>query len=306
MTQELDYYWSLGEDSGNGAESCMIYKVQHHIRDVERFSYEPCMISIGPYHHGAASLQVMEKEKWGYLDNVLKMNYELAKYVESGLRWFPKAIMESNRPKDFHHLLHLCHIYFRPSKNPEEEHSNQFGSGDDHSFLCFGRKYFRMRYHPEENGQDSSYQHKIDVHQSGEQLNRWRRVAQYLEAGIKFKKREYDKHDPHSLLDIQFSNGAIGIPCIIVDDYTGTLFRNLIAFEQTCPQFGDDFTAYIVFLSQLISMPEDVTLLAQREVIVHHLDSDERVSDLFTMLSKDVVFDFNVALVVLIRRLLMY
>lgn len=76
MTQELDYYWSLGEDSGNGAESCMIYKVQHHIRDVERFSYEPCMISIGPYHHGAASLQVMEKEKWGYLDNVLKMNCE--------------------------------------------------------------------------------------------------------------------------------------------------------------------------------------------------------------------------------------
>jgi hypothetical protein len=201
--------------------------------------------------------------------------------------------MESNRPKDFHHLLHLCHIYFRPSKNPEEEHSTQFGTGDDHSFLCFGRKYFRMRYHPEENGQDSSCQHKIDVHQSGEQLNRWQRVAQYLEAGIKFKKREYDKHDPHSLLDIQFSNVAIGIPCIIVDDYTGTLFRNLITFEQSCPQFGDDFTAYIVFLSQLISMPEDVTLLAQREVIVRHLDSDERVSDLFTMLSKDVVFDFN-------------
>ncbi|GJN01537.1 hypothetical protein PR202_ga18811 [Eleusine coracana subsp. coracana] len=73
----------------------------------------------------------------------------------------------------------------------------------------------------------------------------------------------------------------------------GSLFRNLIAFEQTCPQFGDDFTAYSVFLSQLVSMPEDVTLLAQREIIVHHLDSDEKVSDLFTMLSKDVVFDFN-------------
>jgi hypothetical protein len=56
-----------------------------------------------------------------------------------------------------------------------------------------------------------------------------------------------------------------------------------------CPQFGDDFTAYIVFLSQLISIPEDVTLLAQRQIIVHHLDSD----DLFTLLSKDVVFDFN-------------
>jgi len=40
-------------------------------------------------------------------------------------------------------------------------------------------------------------------------------------------------------------------------------------------------------------MPEDVTLLVEREIIVHHLDRDGHVSDLFTMLSKDVVFDFN-------------
>ncbi|KAF7019097.1 hypothetical protein CFC21_032309 [Triticum aestivum] len=129
--------------------------------------------------------------------------------------------------------------------------------------------------------------------QGGQQLNRWRRAAQCLEAGIKFKKQELDKLHPHSLLDIKFSSGAMEIPCIFVDEFTETLFRNLVAFEQTCPQFGDDITAYIVFLSQLISMPEDVVLLARREIIVHHLDSDEMVSDLFTMLSKDVVFDFN-------------
>jgi hypothetical protein len=40
-------------------------------------------------------------------------------------------------------------------------------------------------------------------------------------------------------------------------------------------------------------MPEDVTLLAQRETIVHQLDSDEGVSDVFTSLSKDVVFGFD-------------
>ena len=110
---------------------------------------------------------------------------------------------------------------------------------------------------------------------------------------MKFKKRDYDKLYPHTLLDIRFHNSAMELPCLVIDEFSATLFRNLIAFEQTCPQFGDDFTAYIVFLSQLISMPEDVTLLAQREIIVHHLESDERVSDLFTLLSKDVVFDFN-------------
>jgi hypothetical protein len=80
------------------------------------------------------------------------------------------------------------------------------------------------------------------------------------------------------------------IPCLVVDEHTGLLFRNLIAFEQTCPQFGDDFTAYIVFLSQLISMPDDVTLLAKREIIVHHLDSDEDVSEVIQWL-KVILYD---------------
>jgi hypothetical protein len=447
MTRELDHYWALGEVPDNGETSCLIYKVQQHIRMVDKFSYEPCVLSIGPYHHGAPNLQNVQKEKWSYLDYILKIKcdknlldyllaleglakvarncysedikmdaeeflqmllldgcfvlvalggtrgilacarpqtdnldaeealvdnggqnkphsdddngankaqnqtmsqedgkddrqgeerstyedeigpwffrflihdlfllenqipffivkeifkvvagdnicidepftHDIAKYVEGALRWFPKSIQEHDRPKDFHHLLHLCHMYFKPSRIEE---NYQAGPQYLHRFLNFGRKYLKLEHHHDDT-EDSP---EMPYLQDDQQLNRWRRAAQYLEAGVKFKKREHDKLNPHSQLDIKFSKGAMEIPCIVVDEFTETLFRNLIAFEQTCPQFGDDFTAYIVFLSQLISMPEDVALLARREIIVHHLDSDEIVSDLLTMLSKDVVFDFN-------------
>jgi hypothetical protein len=437
MKMELDYYWSLGEVPDMGAKCCLIYKVQQHIREPAKFSYEPYILSIGPYHNGAARLRATEKMKWGFLDEILKLtrgkslldylvtlqelskearncyseeikmgseeflqmllldgcfiiiglggtkgltvltgetqypehetdnisnsgsrpanqeqeqtsiaedteydqhndqvglwfirflnndlfllenqipffivrkifellagteaaisNFtdELAIYVETALRWYPKAILECDRPKDFHHLLHLCHMYFRPSMRSEDEHCYHIHPQYFGMLFNFGRKYLRIGHDLARNDRNFPFNQDRDQQQSCQSLNRWRRAAQYLEAGVRFKKREYDNLKPHSLLDIKFINGMMEIPCIIIDECTGSLFRNLIAFEQTCPQFGDDFTAYIVFLSQLVSMPEDVTLLIKREIIVHHLDNDEMVSDLFTMLSKDVVFDFN-------------
>lgn len=441
MKQQLDYYWSLGEATDKRMNYSPIYKVQQHIREVDRFSYEPFILSIGPYHHGVTQLQSMGKLKWGFLDEVIKLNsnktildfllvtselasegrncysenipmndedflqmllldgcfilvalggtqrilahlqerrseggaleeivvenandldqqqscdiiqntggnaacqseqldrkdlneddeqtgmwfmrflhhdlfllenqipffvvkklYELAsgnvslspsltdamnKFVEEALAFYPKTIRGTNRPEDFQHLLHLCHMYLRPNRKVDNSHHCHVGSQYIYKFFSFGRKYFRLGHHPESNEQ---------VQPADQELNRWRRAAQYIEAGVRFKKREYDDMDPHSLLDIKFINGSIEIPCLAVDEYTGGLFRNVIAFEQTCPGFGDDFTAYIVFISQIISMPEDVTLFVERKIIVHHLDSDRDVSDLFTMLSKDIVFDFN-------------
>lgn len=432
MRRELDYYQSEDEYLEKGLNQCLIYRVQRHIREVSRFSYEPLILSIGPYHHGSVALQGMEKNKWGYLDEVIKLNCkrnlldyltaiselarearmcysetikmdsedflqmllldaciifvalasrnmnlsctqkelselgdlqeividdaamssdntaksggnqkddsetqseaggqwfivfvnhdllllenqipffvvqrvydvvrsedsdpsllaeEIAKFVEAALRTYPKAIKESGRPKHFHHLLHLCHMYFRPSQKVPEDHHSLVAPKYFCRFLSFRCKYLKLGKHLEESDKQQQVYSENEF-----QLNRWRRAVQYIEAGVHFQKREFDHLNPHSLLDVKFSNGTLEVPCLFVDEFTEFLFRNLIAFEQTCPQFGDDFTAFIVFLSQLASMPEDVTLLATKGIIVHHLDSDAKVADLFTMLSKDVVFDFN-------------
>ena len=58
-----------------------------------------------------------------------------------------------------------------------------------------------------------------DIHDKM-QLNRWRGAVQYVEAGVKFQKREFNCDDPHSLLDIKFKHGVMEIPCNFVDEYT--------------------------------------------------------------------------------------
>ncbi|CAM0145636.1 unnamed protein product [Urochloa decumbens] len=212
-------------------------------------------------------------------------------YVEVMLHCYPNAIPQCNTPKDFQHLLHLCHIYLRPSQRPPEDHTRESRHFCIMHRLFLGQRYVRLSCHAQhkENlplDKQSTYLHP-------HKLNRWRRAVQYHEAGIRFNKKEYDKNKPHSLLDIRFSNGTIEIPCLIIDRNTESLFRNLIAFEQTSPQFGKDFTAYIAFLSQLMSIASDVTFLAKNGIIVHEMRFDEEVCALFSKLGKNVDFDHN-------------
>ncbi|OAY74071.1 UPF0481 protein [Ananas comosus] len=182
-------------------------------------------------------------------------------------------------------------VMLRPSQKTEEDHRYQERATPLEYLLYFGRKYLKLGNKLDKNVENSSVNRQSDLLLVGQQ--RWRRAVQYHEAGVEFKIKEFDEHNPHSLLDIEYSNGVVGIPCLPIDENTVCVFRNLIAFEQTCPRFGNDITAYIFFMSQLISTPNDVTLLAQRGIIVHQLRRDAEVSSLFTKLNKDVVFDFN-------------
>jgi hypothetical protein len=198
--------------------------------------------------------------------------------VENILRQFPSGIKDSNRPRKIHHLLHLCHMFFRPTQKLVEIHENQANGRYIHRFVQLVERLMPIR-------QDNCFQDGP--------YPRWRQAIQYHEAGIQLNKREYSSYDNHSLLDIRFNNGVVEIPLFAIDENTESLFRNLIALEQTDSQFGNDVSTFISFMSHLVMTPDDATLLAKRGIVVHMLDSDEEVSALFVRLTKDVTLDIT-------------
>ena len=55
-----------------------IFRVPAYIREGNPTAYEPRMVSIGTYYHGAAGLRAMEDHKWRYLHDLLSRNAALS------------------------------------------------------------------------------------------------------------------------------------------------------------------------------------------------------------------------------------
>lgn len=216
----------------------------------------------------------------------------ISKFIKGVLLHFPLAIQDNNSPKDFDHLLHLCYLYFKPSCSLKHKHQMKERTGYFRSLLFWAKKCFFRNFESQEKESNRSSCAQYKSMHSCKEFQQWRRAEQYHDAGVEFKDRIFDEQNPHSLLDIEFRDGVLHIPRLPIDDKSATLFRNLVALEQSCPELGNDIASYVYFLSQLISVPDDVALLSRKGVIVHQLDSDEEVSTLFARLFEYVIFDF--------------
>ncbi|CAM0901989.1 unnamed protein product [Alopecurus aequalis] len=467
MTNKVDSYWSLVDTADKDTRLCQICIVPEHIREVGHVAYEPIVLSIGPYHHGAQHLQDMEKVKWQYVDHILKLHSEIdlndylraisklekltrtcysaetamerkcfmkmlfldscfilftiyenistelrrnetslgtatqetpeanfearaenrtmqrengyaqnmslleleisevkpnqaelmndnrkvekddkntddcsktgdwyshftwrdifllenqipffiiekiyevsvgkrvgvasladkaCMCIEDFLYHYPVAIQEPDRPNHFHHLLHLCHTYLRPSQRPCDASQSQSRPWYFRRLLNLGQEYFRIGQKQEESMQNRGQVQQLDCFQAGGLQGRWRRATQYHEAGVIIKKRQWSKYNRHSLLDIKFSNGVVEVPCFPIDENTEPLFKNLIAFEQTNHQFGNDIASFVLFMSEFVSTPADARLFTKNGIIVHMLDSDDELPALFNRLSKQICLSFD-------------
>ena len=128
--------------------------------------------------------------------------------VEVILRQFPKGTGESNRPKDFHHLLHLCHMYLKPTHKFVEINQPQLKISFFNHLVHLGQRYFNLGPEKEENEQQQLLTHSINCFQDKQLPNYCRQAVQYHETGVQLKTREYSFNDRHSLLDITFSRSS--------------------------------------------------------------------------------------------------
>ncbi|XP_010047171.2 UPF0481 protein At3g47200 [Eucalyptus grandis] len=155
---------------------------------------------------------------------------------------------------EHHHLLALFHASFIPSDIQP----------------------LRMDRGPRWNREDH-FPGKLWVHEA----KRLRR------AGIRFK------YNPGSLLNIEFSNRELKIPTLFIDEWTGPLLRNLLAYEQ-CNSFALPYiTCYAIFLNSIVEDLKDMEILQNAGIIYQSVDEDEEVVDLINSLTKELVFDMH-------------
>ncbi|KAF8399920.1 hypothetical protein HHK36_015790 [Tetracentron sinense] len=102
-----------------------------------------------------------------------------------------------------------------------------------------------------------------------------------LDAGVNFQVSTAD-----NILDIKFSDGVMTIPPLRIHELTGSVFRNIIAYEQCDCQCTGRITSYAVLLSRLIDSSKDVDLLCREKILENWL-SPEDVSLLFNRLYND-------------------
>ncbi|KAH1041615.1 hypothetical protein GLYMA_09G054400v4 [Glycine max] len=117
-----------------------------------------------------------------------------------------------------------------------------------------------------------------------------RSVTELVEAGVKIKA-----DGSKQLLDITFGKKysclirELTIPPLYINDHRGTVFRNIVAFENCHKGCEPDVTTYLFFFNGLINSADDVSLLHYKGVLNHSLGNDNTVSELINNITKEIV-----------------
>ncbi|CAI0401808.1 unnamed protein product [Linum tenue] len=188
-------------------------------------------------------------------------------------------------------LLKLALRFFSPllqRESPEVFPKLQGGKVQEthHHFLDFFRSRILPREAIEAEALHAPLPRRIpEPHRHCHQEpNMIRSVKELAKARMFVGKRKNNRP-----LDVQSDGNRLVIPPIYLEDGRGTLFRNMVAFEQCHGGCKPQVTAYVFFLNGLINCEEDVALLTRKGIIHHTLGSNREAADLVNALTKEVV-----------------
>nr|XP_043619862.1 putative UPF0481 protein At3g02645 [Erigeron canadensis] len=90
-----------------------------------------------------------------------------------------------------------------------------------------------------------------------------------------------------------WSKPTFKMPFLQIEDYTESVLRNLIAYEQCSPAIPNYVTSYAFAMERILDTKEDVHKVISSKVLINNLGSSEQASNMINSICKEVtVKDF--------------
>uniref|UniRef100_A0A2N9G3I7 Uncharacterized protein n=1 Tax=Fagus sylvatica TaxID=28930 RepID=A0A2N9G3I7_FAGSY len=93
-----------------GKTTCCIFKAPSSLIEINGKSYQPQIVSIGPYHRGEPHLQMIEEHKWRYLGSLLTRTQTIGITLEDYLKSIHPVEIEAR--ESYSETIHLTHDEF--------------------------------------------------------------------------------------------------------------------------------------------------------------------------------------------------
>ncbi|RXH81567.1 hypothetical protein DVH24_034988 [Malus domestica] len=275
-----------------GKPSCCIFRVPQSLVEINGKSYNPHIVSIGPYHRGEPRLKMIEEHKWKYLGSLLARTEPKGLTLKDYLKALEPLEQKAREcyseninlsTDEFLEMLVLdgCFIIelFRKfGLLVRWKNRLDFGSGGDVGMhlLDLLRSSVIPPGHEEPRSSNTIPTHTIHC------------VSKLRRAGIKFNPGKDE-----SFLVIKFKRGVIEMPPITIDDFMSSFLLNCVAYEQCHKSSSKHITTYATLLDCLVNTYKDVEYLSDRNIIENCFGNDGEVARFINNLGKDVAFDMD-------------
>ncbi|KAF8023309.1 hypothetical protein BT93_F0724 [Corymbia citriodora subsp. variegata] len=130
----------------------------------------------------------------------------------------------------------------------------------------------------------SSWQYKTSKERRTFELTR--SAKELREAGVRFRPGK----ETSSLLDVDFKDGTLVLPHMVVHQWTEVYFRNMIAYEQ-CHRSDKYISSYAILMDSLINTPNDVDFLINHGILKNQLGSADDAANLFNSMYRETLRD---------------